>query len=370
MNSKRLKKRDVVDRLVMFLNLIALAALSATYIAGSIVPNALWPLGFVAMAYPVTLVFTLLFIVYWLFRRKWFLFLNISFLVLKWDYVQATVKFNLDDSEAKEGIKVMTYNVRLFDHYNWSNDQSTSFKAQEFIFGQRSDIICIQEFYNRKGEKFRAMDTLLSSNRVKHFHSENYKSKLKSNDFWGLATLSAYPIINKGQIPFYNSESALAIFTDVVIESDTVRIYNVHLQSIHLGNEGYAVLDEIIATQDLEDVNRGKIVLRRMKSGFQKRAEQAEILATHIEQCPFAVILCGDFNDVPTSYTYQTIVSAGLQDAFSKAGTGFGATYVRVPFFRIDNILYSKEFVANRHTVHPYAMSDHLAVTANLKQKD
>ena len=369
MSGKGLKKRDMVDRFVMFLNLLSLMALSATYLAGIISPDVFWPVGFVAMGYPITLAFTVLFIGYWLVRRKWYLFLNIAFLVLKWDYVMATVKLGWNDSEPTEGIKVMSYNVRLFDRYNWSEDKNTRFRAQDFIFGQQPDILCIQEFYNRQGDKFRAIDTLLTSNRIKHIHSENYKAKLKSNDALGLATLTSYPIVKKGTIEFPDSKSALAIFTDVLIKTDTVRIYNVHLQSIHLGNAGYAVLDEIIETQDLQDVNRGKIVLSRMKNGFQRRGEQARILADHIQSCPYSVIVCGDFNDVPTSYTYQTI-SKGLKDAFSQAGSGFGATYVRVPFFRIDNILFSKDLKAESHKVHPYPMSDHLAITATLVQKD
>jgi hypothetical protein len=176
-------------------------------------------------------------------------------------------------------------------------------------------------------------------------------------------------VIEKGEVDLDDSHSGLAIYTTMLIGDDTVRVYNIHLQSIHLGKDGYEVIDELMKKQDLEDVNGGKMVLRQMKKGFIKRAEQAEIIAKHISECEYKVIVCGDFNDVPTSFAYQTI-SKGLEDSFSQAGTGLGSTYVRVPFFRIDNILFSEGFEALEHTVHPYELSDHFAVTTVLNRVD
>ncbi len=367
MSQPRTRKRDLADRLVLLVNVLVLFCLALSYLAGIISPIKFWPFAFVAMSYPIILGITVVFMLYWLVRTKWwFLALNLCLLLFKADYVTGTfqLKFGKKDTQ---GIKVMTYNVRLFDRYNWSKDRRTRSRAQEFIFNQQPNILCIQEFYNPQGDKFRAIDTLSAGNSIKHIHTENYSATKNSKNQLGLATLTSYPILNKGKINFENSKSALVIFTDVLIDSDTVRIYNLHLQSIHLGNKGYAVLDEIIATKDLEDVNDGKVVLSRMKNGFNLRAKQANIVAEHIASSPYSVIVCGDFNDVPTSYTYQTIAN-GLEDSFSQSGSGLGTTYVRVPFFRIDNILYSKQFEAKSHTVHPYELSDHLAVTTTLNK--
>lgn len=369
MSTKRIRKQDIADRFVLFLNVVVLVALGLSYLAGVISPEKFWVLAFFGFGYPIILITITIFIIYWLFRRKWFLFLNIALLVAKWDYVSATIKFNSNKNSDSEGIKIMTYNVRLFDRYNWSNNKNTRFKAQEFIFNQQPDILCIQEFYNRKGDKFRAIDTLLNSNSIKHIHTENYAATQKSKHTWGIATLTSYPILDKGKITFPDSRSALVIFTDVLINDDTVRVYNLHLQSIHLGNADYAVLDDLMEAQELENVSGGRIVLSRMKSGFLKRAHQADIVAAHIKECSYPTIVCGDFNDVPTSYTYQTI-SKGLRDSFSKSGSRLGNTYVRVPFFRIDNILYSPKFKTKNHTVHPYELSDHLAVTAVLEKTE
>ncbi len=366
MSGSRGNKRWFFDRIALLLNLITIIGLVASYLAGIVSPEKFWPFAFFAMAYPVFLAATLIFIIYWLFRRKWFLFLNIVLVLIKWDYVAATVKMPFgSSSEGPSGIKVMTYNVRLFDYYNWTNNKNTRHWTYDFLFNQQPNILCIQEFYHDRTGYFPTIDTLLEVNSIRHMHVENYTSKVDNKQLWGMATLTGYPILNKGRIDFPGTYGNLCIYSDVLIDGDTVRIYNLHLQSIRLGSDGYKAVDKILNAQELENVDEGKLLVSRMINGFLKRAEQAEVVADHIADCPYPIILGGDFNDVPTSYAYQTIAK-GLEDSFTKSGKGLGNTYVRVPFFRIDNILYSSDFSSSNHTVHPYKLSDHLAVTAVL----
>lgn len=367
MNNSKFKKRRLVDRFMLLLNVLLLITLSSIYLAGIISPEKFWPLAFVAMGYPIALTLTAIFIIYWLLRRKWFLFLNIAFLVLKWDYVAATVQFNATQKSSSEGMKVMTYNVRLFDYYNWSKNKNTRHWIYDFLFNQQPNILCFQEFYHDNTGYFPTIDTLLEVNSLKHMHVENYTEKLNKKQLWGMATLSSYPIVNKGRIDFDETYGNLCLYTDLLINNDTVRVYNVHLQSIRIGQKGFAILDELVQKKVLPDASEGKTILRRMINGFHKRAQQAELVKAHIQNCSYPVILCGDFNDVPTSYAYQTLAS-GMKDSFSERGTGFGNTFVTVPFFRIDNILFTKEFRAINHVVHPYELSDHLAVSSILEK--
>ena len=376
--SIKLKKRKLLDRFMLFLNMLSLIALSATYLAGIISPEKFWPLAFVAMSYPIILTVTAFFIVYWLLRRKWFLFLNIAFILLKWDYVAATVQFN---SQAKEvsahsaNIKVMTYNVRLFDYYNWSNNKNTRHWIYDFLFNQQPNILCFQEFYHDKTGYFPTIDTLLEVNSIRHMHVENYTKKLNNNQLWGMATLSSYPIINKGKIEFESTYGNLCIFTDLKLDEDTVRVYNLHLQSVRIGEDQYRFLDQIMLNKSLSGIRMKellgdlKLLVYRMAHAFIERGKQADLVANHIRNSPHHIILCGDFNDTPTSYSYQTLV-ADLNDSFTTKGFGVGSTYVRIPFFRIDNIFYSNLFKAESHTVHPYELSDHFAVSTVLTQKD
>ena len=369
MTLKRFRKRDLADRFMLVLNVFSLVFLGLSYIAGWVSPNQFWPLAFVGMAFPIILIMVSLFILYWALRKRWFFFMNVAFLLLRWDYVLATVNLSASSAHSEDLIEVITYNVRLFDKYNWSEQQNTSKNIEDFILKEQPDILCIQEFYSRQNAPSKAPNNLLSSPHYKQIHLKNFFAQRENENDFGIATLTSYPILNKGTIVLENSRSALTIFTDILIKSDTIRVYNVHLQSIHLGMDGYQVLDELLENKEIQDVKESKLVLALMKKGFTKRAEQAELIANHISQCPYPIIVCGDFNDVPTSYAYQTIAK-GLNDGFSQAGSGFGSTYVRVPFFRIDNILYSDDFKAETYVIHPEEFSDHLAISSKLKKVD
>lgn len=369
MKRASLQKRELVDRLMLFLNMLLLIALSATYLAGIISPEKFWPLAFVAMSYPTILVFTALFIVYWLLRRKWFVFLNIAFLLVKWDYVAATIQLNSDQESSQEGIKVMTYNVRLFDYYNWSNNKNTGRLIFELIRQEQPNILCFQEFYYKDENYFPTVDSLVGLHNFQYIHLDKYGQGSRHKRIRGMAMLTSFPIVNKGRISFDGSIGNLCLFTDLLINNDTVRVYNVHFQSIRLEKEGYDILDGIVQKKELKDFEGGLTVVRQMILGFKMRAVQADLVKTHINKCPYPVIVCGDFNDVPTSYAYQTLV-AGLEDSFSESGSGIGNTFVKVPFFRIDNILFSNDFQSFQHTVYPHKLSDHFAVSTVLKKKD
>jgi hypothetical protein len=276
MSQKSIGKRDIADRLMLLLNTLVLGSLLLAYLAGSISPAKFWPLAFVAMSYPIILASLTVFMVYWLVRRRWFLFLNLAFLVAKWDYVSATVKPFSSNSEDAIGLKVMSYNVRLFDRYNWTENENTGSKIETLILKEQPGILCIQEFYHSKSDAAQASNKLLSTSNLKQVHLKNYFAQRKNDNDFGVATLTSYPILNKGTIVLENSRSALTIYTDIIIQDDTLRVYNVHLQSIHLGVDGFQVLDELLDAEDLKDVNEGKLVLGRMKRAFVKRAEQAE----------------------------------------------------------------------------------------------
>ncbi len=362
------KQHSFFERFMLFLNVFTILALIASYAGGSISPEQFWPLAFFAMAYPAVLAAMAFFILYWLLKRRWFLFLNIALLLIKWDYVSSTIQFpNSAENEVSDSdIKVMTFNVRLFDKYNWTENAETPKRIIEFVKEQEADILCFQEFYRNKGQDL----NLLGRNQPKGFHLKNYFPQRDNENDFGIVILSKFPMVNKGTIILENSRDALTIFSDLVIGADTIRVYNVHLQSLNLGIKGYQLLDEMVDSQELQEMGESKFLLSRLKRGFIKRAKQADKVADHIAKCPYPVIVCGDFNDVPTSYSRQRI-SSGLQDSFAEAGSGTGATYVKVPFFRIDNILAYEKFKIRSHKVHDHkVVSDHYPVTASISLRD
>ncbi|MCB0754537.1 MAG: endonuclease/exonuclease/phosphatase family protein [Flavobacteriales bacterium] len=349
-----------------FLNVLVIITLLASYAGGMVSPEKFWPLAFMAMGYPIILGALTILSLYWIRKRKWFVFLNLALLLVKADYVLGTVGIHSDSSADQQGLKVMTYNVRLFDKYNWNSQSKSKNGIISLIGKEEPDILCIQEYYDEKGQVLAQLDSTKGLN----IHLRNYYAQRNNSNDFGVATISRFPIMFEGKIVLENSRSALAIFTDLIINEDTVRVYNIHLQSIHLGTKGYEVLDELLQGQQVNDLSDNRLLLGRLKHGFIKRSVQARKIAAHIATSPYPVIVCGDFNDVPTSYTYQTIAD-GLTDTFIESGKGVGATYVRVPFFRIDNILHDGQFSSLSHHVYDtMEFSDHYAVSAKLRLKD
>lgn len=160
----------------------------------------------------------------------------------------------------------------------------------------------------------------------------------------------------------------MAIYTDVLIGGDTVRIFNIHLQSYKIDPRKYAII-ESPGIDDERDLKEMREIGSKLKRAFQFRAGQVREIREIIEKTHYPVIICGDFNDTPVSYAYQQILG-DRNDAFVKAGSGFGRTYIgKLPSFRIDNIFYSDDFKAYNFKTVGFRMSDHLPVSCKLIKK-
>jgi len=142
-----------------------------------------------------------------------------------------------------------------------------------------------------------------------------------------------------------------------------VRIFNNHLQSIRFNKNNYSFITNSKALKDDERLREIKDISFRLRDAFIKRASQAKILSKHIQNSPFPVIVCGDFNDVPVSYTYRKM-RKNLDDSFIEAGRGIGTTYMgKFPSFRIDFIFHSKEIQCTRFDIPNIKLSDHYPIT-------
>jgi len=272
-----------------------------------------------------------------------------------------------------ETFKVMSWNVRLFDLYNWSDSRRTKSKMFSFLREQQPDIVSFQEFYHQDipGYPFVTKDSLRTFLKAKNIH-EAYTNILNKHHYFGLATFTKYPIVNKGEISFRSSPSNLCMYTDVLINKDTVRIYNVHLASIRLSSEDYTFLAEYSNTlkesKPLDPIKEGSWkILKRFKQAYEKRAEQVNKVLKHIGGSPYKTILLGDFNDTPTSYAYNELIS-GRRDAFLANSWGIGGTFEKFnSIFRIDYIMPDTSFISTDFTTHKVAYSDHYPITAQIE---
>lgn len=329
------------------------------------------------LVYPYLFIlnFTLLF--YWLIQWKRFFIIPFSVLLVGayfiGDLFQVNIPFkkvlNQKSFSNKRLIKVMTYNVRVFDLYNWTKNKETRNEIFNLLQEENPDIICFQEYYRDASLKFKTHDTLVTFLKASNAHIQITKT-LHKTDEWGIATYTRYPIVNKGVIYFHNTANNICIYTDLKVNTtDTIRVYNLHLQSVHFSNKDYKFISDLLNRQKTDEIKGSKRILSLLKNAYIKRAQQADAVAAHIKQCKYPVLVCGDFNDTPLSYTYHTIKS-NLSDCYKKAGSGFGKTYAGffAPY-RIDYILCSSQFNVLNFRVLPDELSDHYPVVSILEKK-
>jgi len=226
------------------------------------------------------------------------------------------------------------------------------------------EIICFQEFYPSYGVsnvKYTFVDALDPDY---YFHLKLLDKSKKNSS--GILTVSKYPIIKRGDI-LHPKSSSLTIFSDIVIGSDTLRVYNNHLQSFRLKRMEHSFLEEISTGADDRSMDEISGLLKALKTGFSQRAIQAIEVKEHIENSPYPSIVCGDFNDTPVSFSYRKI-RKGLNDAFVEAGRGAGFTYKdKYPPNRIDYILYDKKISCENFFLNRINYSDHYPITASFK---
>lgn len=358
--------RKLIKKIVVSVNIFFVFMLILTYLAQIIKPTFLAFLQVLSLSYFYLLLINIGFVVFWIVKRSKWALLSLGFIALGYDNLQSIFQINLAD-EGENSIKLISYNVRAFDRYDWNELTNSKQKIFEFIQEEQPDIICYQEFFSKDKSGFSTFDTLLVLQKAKNHHLAYYKLP-KVLNLSGVAIFSVYPIVNKGVLEFDNH--IFSIFVDLKIKNDTVRIYNNHLQSVHFGEDNYKFIDNIENAQQEEMMPGIKNIYKKLVSAYEKRLEQSNLLSTHIEQCNYPKIVCGDFNDGTNSYTYDRI-KGNLLDAFEEKGLGFGFSYVRgILKFRIDFVLHSPTIQALNFRTKRKNYSDHYPLIFEFQTKN
>jgi len=332
-----MKNLNFIDKLLYIVNSILAILLLFSFLLQFIKPSLFPYLSFMSLSVPILIIINLLFFIYWLVKLKKQFILSLFVLLIGYSQVLSFFKFS-DNLErvSPDTISVMSYNVRLFNLYNWI-DSDVENDIISFIGSQEPDVINMQEY--RSTETF-------SLDKYQFQHSSLGDGKTS----YGLATFSKLPIVNKGIIKSDNL-STIAIFIDVKKYSDTLRFYNIHLQSFKLESE----------LEILDESNSDKI-LNIFDNTFKIQENQSNIISKHIESSPYKVVVSGDFNNTAYSYVYN-LLKGDLVDSFDSAGSGFGSTYNFKYFpMRIDFILMDKTFRINDFKTFSQNLSDHFPI--------
>jgi endonuclease/exonuclease/phosphatase family metal-dependent hydrolase len=362
--------RKYIRQIPIWTNVVVACALFIAYLANYISPARFWVPAFFGLAYPFILLLNIGFVIFWLWRRKIYAIISFIIILAGFGNIGRFLQsgfFTKHITNLNE-IKLLSYNVRIFNLYNWEKGGSKRDDIVNFVIRQKPDIVCFQEFLTREkqpGQSRRSMDIKLAQLPFGHVY---YSVHGRNSTNYGIATYSKYPIVHRGILKFSNSFNA-CIYSDILAKGDTIRVFNVHLESIRLGSKDYNFMDSLLYDFNSNRFTEAKAISGRLKTAYIKRAHQVDALEKIVRNSPYPVIICGDFNDTPVSYTYQN-VRGDLEDAYMESGEGIGSTYRgNFPSFRIDYIFHSKGFKAQNYITYPVKYSDHYPVSCEFDLK-
>jgi len=337
-------------------------------------PKYFWPIGFLTLTAFYFLLILLAFIFFWLFIKPRRALISVIALLLAWKPINNILPLRLSHSFNKakptNSLRVLTWNVAQFNVLD--NKKHPEVKRQMFdiIKEYQPDIACFQEMV--------AEDSTVTD----HGHMREFLEKLKfpdyfysynvKEDFWGYAhfgiiIFSKYPIINKQTVSFYpNDYNSIFQYVDIVKGTDTIRVFNIHLQSLRFSRSNLKYIEEPTVENETAIIE-SKSIIGKFKRGFLKRQTQAERIRAEIDKSPYPAIVTGDFNDVPNSYAYHTI-GKDMKNAFAEKGNGLGRTFAGIsPVLRIDNIFVDDKFEVQQFLRINKKLSDHFPIVTDVQ---
>lgn len=287
---------------------------------------------------------------------------------------------NLNEEDGN--LKIMTWNVHLFDLGVWTKDKASKTQIINLINKENPDVLCLEEYYrDSENSRMPYTDIIQSLGYPYVAFSKQYtipKRKItiqapkNAKIEVGNIVFSKFPLQN---INSYNlgAPDNTMLGTDVVIDSThSINLNVVHLTSVHFGEEDMAYIEDIKNKGiDKQDKQKSKSLFKKLTYSSAQRA----ILANHIDSlkrfADYPIVICGDFNDVPSSYVYEKI-KGDLIDPFILKGAGLGRTYRNIsPTLRIDYIFYDQSaFNLLGYGRRKVKLSDHYPVIVNLAFKD
>ncbi len=364
--------RRFTKKILIFTNsLIAIFFLAGAYVK-YFSPANWWFLGLFTLFLPYLILVLVIFFVVWLFAKPLWSSISVVAILLGWHAVTNVFPPNFFSSfsvqKSPGNIRVMSWNVEQFNIQHHKDHPEMKQQMLDLINKYDPDIACFQEAVT--GDKKKGINYFPDIQKALHFndffYSYNVKDDFDSYHHFGIMIFSKLPIITKQTIVNYpNDYNSAFQYIDVLSGNDTFRIFNVHLQSLKFTKENLSYLEKAGVKSD-SNITESKSIISKIKTGFLKRATQADFIKDEVDLSPYPVIVCGDFNDVPNSYAYETI-GAGLQNAFVEKGSGIARTFSSIsPTLRIDNIFADKKFKVAQFLRVKKLLSDHFPILADL----
>lgn len=343
------------------LNLLLFLYTSLLYYLLHWLPVQHWVVGLLLITLPIAWAFNVAFVIFWGVGRSWRATLSlVTLLAGCWlwprTFAYEPIGRNI---EGQPTVSIFSYNVMTFDAVSYFRDKKLSASSQgmtRFVCRQTADILCFQEFYNEPTlPAFNIIERLKQAGYGYHVTLHPARSQGETG-LIGVALFSKYPVLKQGEAVFKDFNGL--VWADIKIGRDTVRIFNVHLQSMGIR------VTKVFAQDKLSGVKyETRSIVSALRMGFTDRRMQVEIIEDYVTKSPYPVIITGDFNDTPYSVVYERLRKR-LHNAFEDAGRGFGFTLNRAPqYVRIDNQFYGPRLtVLSFQTLRDVAFSDHYPI--------
>jgi endonuclease/exonuclease/phosphatase family metal-dependent hydrolase len=285
--------------------------------------------------------------IYWIVRRRWhWLAIPGVTLLCCIPYlgtVYQTGWFNSGET-SRSGIKIATYNVAAFDR------ETSGFKAQDILAEMKKegvDILCMQEYLDTSGDKL---------------NSDSYKEYFTAHCYGrsDMIIYSRFPIERYETIDFGDTNNS-GMWADIDVNGRILRVFNVHLETTGFNRTLHHFAKMEAKGQTAEENTIVSTIYGNYTRGMAVRARQADLVASEIQQSEYPAIVCGDFNDVPYSYVYNTMLG-DLVDGFKECGEGLMYTFTGKKIVRIDYIFHDESLEGETYYKKDFAYSDHYPV--------
>jgi endonuclease/exonuclease/phosphatase family metal-dependent hydrolase len=344
---------------LLHLGLVVLTALS--YLAPLADPTRFWPLATLSILIPWLWLATLLFGLFWWWRGQRAVWLSLATLLLGLEAMGRLWALPGGQADATADATADAWRIATFNCHMFRDEQTfeamSPTAAAAYLAELQADVICLQEYPDGRTSRDYTAAIRSGAGLPHHFHDPD----------GNLALFSRFPLSGAEVIYFANRVNGY-LQADVATPTGPVRVFNAHLQTNAITNMTARITNEG-DLQDRETWLTLKWMFGRYARAAATRTEQARQIKAQMEQAPHPVLLCGDFNDVPTAFAYG-VLRSGLRDAHLEHGWGMGSTYAgRVPGLRIDYVLYSPRLQLQDFMRQKDTYSDHLPIVATLQQR-
>jgi endonuclease/exonuclease/phosphatase family metal-dependent hydrolase len=366
--------KNLLIRLIFFLNLICLALLLCSNLAPYLNPSLYWPVALTGILFPLLFLAACLFAFLWFFVKPKKSLLSAIVILTSIPNVIATFGFNFSGSfvQTKQTgtLRVLTWNVALMSYTE--PDSVVAIKNNLVIFKKLresdADIICLQEFFSAviPGNHYNLMDSISRTLNYPYYYFSRDDAKFNETFYNGSIIFSRYKIVDSQKTVFPGNYAGSIIKAGIAVNTDTINIMTTRLQSVKFKSNDYKELGDI-KKGTADGIAGSKSIINKLRAGYKNRVIQINIVNTITGESKRPVILTGDMNDVPVSYTYSKM-KMNMVNAWENKGFGLGKTFKYIsPTLRIDQIFFSRSFSATQiKRIIASGESDHNAVVTDL----